>query len=135
MARGERGPAPTSAVPHGVNVSPDEATLSVSESEGGVVYTFDVAADGSLSGQRVFASGLTSPDGLVIDSAGNVLVATWGSTLEDFSPDGGSWGRISVPREATNCGLVGEDGRTPRISAPGGTTRRRGGAPRGKGLA
>ncbi len=109
--------AAPSAGPNGVRLSPDEATLYVAESAGGVVYAFDVAPDGSLSGQRVFASGLTTPDGLAVDALGNVFIATWAGTVEAHSPDGGWWGRITLPRAATNCAFVGDDGRTLLITA------------------
>jgi sugar lactone lactonase YvrE len=59
--------------PNGMVVTPDNATLIVSESFTGRLLAFDIASDGSLSNRRVWAEGL-GPDGIKMDAEGAVWV-------------------------------------------------------------
>ena len=65
--------------PNGIALSADGRTLVVAESFAYRLTAFDVAPDGSLSGQRIFAdfgsAGDAVPDGICMDSAGAVWVA------------------------------------------------------------
>jgi sugar lactone lactonase YvrE len=61
------------AFPNGMVITPDNATLIVSESFAGRLTAFDIAADGSLSNRRVWAEGL-APDGICLDAEGAVWV-------------------------------------------------------------
>ena len=68
--------------PNGHVLTPDEKTLIVGESGGGQLTAFDVAADGSLSGQRLFAElppapgqRIAPPDGICLDAEGAVWLA------------------------------------------------------------
>ncbi len=68
--------------PNGHVLTADERTLVVGESGGGRLTAFDVAPDGSLSGQRVFAElppaegrRIAPPDGICLDAQGAVWVA------------------------------------------------------------
>ena len=63
------------AFPNGMVITPDNATLIVSESFAGRLTAFDIAADGSLSNRRVWAEGL-GPDGICLDAEGAVWVQT-----------------------------------------------------------
>jgi sugar lactone lactonase YvrE len=61
------------AFPNGIVVTPDNATLILAESYGNRLTAFDIAADGSLSRQRVWAEldgGV--PDGICLDAEGAV---------------------------------------------------------------
>jgi sugar lactone lactonase YvrE len=61
------------AFPNGMAVTPDNSTLIVAESYGKKLTAFDIAADGSLSNQRVWAElngGV--PDGICVDGDGAV---------------------------------------------------------------
>lgn len=111
-----QGDAATSG-PNGVDFSPDQRTLYLADTAQGSVYAFDVAGDGSLSLPRPFASGLNTPDGLTVDMAGNVYVATWANTIEVFLPTGERWGSIPIPRQATNCAFGGADRKTLFVTA------------------
>jgi gluconolactonase len=98
--------------PNGVNLSSDEQTLYVSYTNDGTVAKFAVAADGSLSGKAMFASGLSVPDSMCVDAAGNLYVGTT-SGLAVFTPDGTSVGTVNVGGQVvTNCAFGGPDQRT-----------------------
>ena len=57
-------------------VTPDNTTLIVAESYGRRLTAFDIAADGSLSGRRVWADlGDGVPDGICLDAEGAVWYA------------------------------------------------------------
>jgi sugar lactone lactonase YvrE len=61
------------AFPNGLVVTPDNSTLILAESYGNRLTAFDIAADGSLSNQRVWADldgGV--PDGICLDAEGAV---------------------------------------------------------------
>ena len=89
--------------PNGLAFSPDEKTLYVANSDPDrrIWMRYDVAADGSLHGGRVFAdvtphddAGL--PDGLKIDAHGN-LFATGPGGVWVFTPAARTWARSSSP--------------------------------------
>jgi sugar lactone lactonase YvrE len=57
------------AFPNGMAVTPDNATLIITESHGRRLTAFDIAGDGSLSNRRVWADlGSGVPDGICIDA-------------------------------------------------------------------
>jgi sugar lactone lactonase YvrE len=62
--------------PNGMAVTPDNSTLIVAESYGGVLTAYDIAPDGGLSGSRVWADlDGAAPDGICIDADGAVWFA------------------------------------------------------------
>src|SRR5262245_24247841 len=64
------------AFPNGMLVTPDNATLIIAESYAKRLCAFDIAADGSLSGRRVWADlGDGVPDGICLDAEGAVWYA------------------------------------------------------------
>lgn len=63
------------SLPNGMVITPDNSTLICSESFTGRLLAFDITADGSLSGRRVWAEGL-GPDGICMDAEGAVWVQT-----------------------------------------------------------
>ncbi|MDQ2787059.1 MAG: SMP-30/gluconolactonase/LRE family protein [Chloroflexota bacterium] len=78
------------AFPNGMVVTPDNATLIISESFAGRLTAFDIAADGSLSNRRVWAEGL-GPDGICMDAEGAIWVQTADTrshTNRDDAPEG-----------------------------------------------
>jgi gluconolactonase len=114
--------------PNGIAFSPDQRTMYVSntEPERKVIMAYDVAADGRVSNARVFADGTADsspgmPDGLKIDTAGNVY-ATMPGGVWVLAPDGRHLGTIRAPEAAANVGW-GDDGRTLYITAETGIYR------------
>lgn len=106
----------TTPAPNGVNLSPDEHTLYVSYTGTGEIAAFTVAADGSLSDRRVFATGVTVADSMCVDSEGNLYVASFnGITVIDTS--GTKLGVIPVGQVPTNASFGGSDQRTLFITA------------------
>ena len=64
------------AFPNGMAVTPDNSTLIVAESYGGVLTAYHIADDGSLSGRRVWADlAGAAPDGICLDVEGAVWFA------------------------------------------------------------
>lgn len=103
--------------PNGLVLSPDERTLYVADTQGGVM-AFDVNPDGSLSPARLFIATIANADGMAMDSGGNLFVAT-ADGVQVFDPAGELWGTIEVPdgRVPTNCAFGGDDARTLYITA------------------
>lgn len=105
--------------PNGIAITPDNQTLIVAESYASRLTAFDIAADGTLSGQRTWA-GLdnAAPDGICLDSDGAawyadvpnrrcVRVAEGGTVLQTVELDRGCFA----------CVLGGPDHRTLYITA------------------
>jgi len=101
--------------PNGIGLSPDQKTLYVADTDGKHIRAFDVAADGSLSNNRVFCE-LPMPDGMAIDTKGYV----W-CTAEDgvrvFSPEGKLVHTVATPQVPANCAFGDPDLMTLYITA------------------
>jgi gluconolactonase len=108
--------------PNGVALSPEESRLYVANWSGNVVWMFEVSDDGSLSEAQPFVTTGDGPDGMAIDNAGNLFVAT-AQGIEAYAPDGARWGIIEVPRTPANASFGGADGRTLYITAGEGLYR------------
>ncbi|MDF1722250.1 MAG: SMP-30/gluconolactonase/LRE family protein [Minwuia sp.] len=62
--------------PNGTVITPDGKTMIIGETFGNRLTAFDIAADGSLSGKRLFANTPGCfPDGICLDSEGAIWVA------------------------------------------------------------
>jgi sugar lactone lactonase YvrE len=111
-------------LPNGIAISADERTLIVAESYAEPrtkLTAFDIAADGSLSGQRVFAEfgapETDVPDGLCIDMEGAVWVAfPFRGEFRRVREGGEITHVISIPRtegsHCVDCALGGPELRT-----------------------
>ncbi|MBI3992228.1 MAG: SMP-30/gluconolactonase/LRE family protein [Candidatus Lambdaproteobacteria bacterium] len=101
-------------MPNGTAITPDGRTLVVAETFGRRLSAFDIAADGALSGRRVFAElPGASPDGICMDRQGGVWVADVAQDVFVRVEDGGRiTERLPVAGRAVACQLGGADGRT-----------------------
>jgi gluconolactonase len=113
--------------PNGLAFSPDFKVLYVNNSDAAknLVMRYDVGADGTLSGGRVFAD-LTSKvdglaDGLKVDAQGNVYT-TGPAGVWILSSAGKHLGTIAPPEVPANCGW-GDDGKTLYMTAVSGIYR------------
>jgi gluconolactonase len=99
--------------PNGVALSPDEQTLYVG-SQGNEIWKYPVLADGSLGPRTKFAD-TGSSDGMAIDCAGNLYVAS--GTFEVFAPSGTKLGEITLDGDPSNAAFGGADRKTLYITA------------------
>ncbi|MBX3227496.1 MAG: SMP-30/gluconolactonase/LRE family protein [Labilithrix sp.] len=111
--------------PNGIALSPDEKILYVgftAPTQGTVPYIrrYALNEDGSLAGFEKFIDlgAESAPDGLAVDLAGNVYVATTGG-VEVFKPNGERWGGIAVPETPTGMTFGGPEMKTLYITTQG----------------
>jgi sugar lactone lactonase YvrE len=115
---GEVRPQPgTLMCPNGAAISEDGALLVVAQSHMGRLTAYDIADDGSLHGERVFAAlppGRNNPDGICIDAEGAVWIADPHHCCCMRVLDGGQLTHIvdTAPWECVACMLGGVDLRT-----------------------
>jgi len=105
-------------ISNGIDFSPDGTRAYYDDTATGRTDVFDVV-DGRLTHRRPFVTGPDEhPDGLVVDSAGNVWVALNGAgTVRCVSPSGQVLAEVEVPvRLTTACTLGGPDLRDLYIS-------------------
>jgi sugar lactone lactonase YvrE len=102
------------AFPNGMAVTPDNATLIIAESYGARLTAFDLAADGSLSHQRVWASlEGAHPDGICLDAEGAVWYADVPAKRCVRVREGGEvLQTVDLDRGCFACALGGTDKRT-----------------------
>jgi sugar lactone lactonase YvrE len=95
-------------------VAPDNATLIVAESYGDRLTAFDIAPDGSLANQRVWASlGGGHPDGICLDAGGAVWYGDVPAKRCVRVREGGEiLQTIDLDRGCFACALGGADRRT-----------------------
>lgn len=101
--------------PNGTVITDGGRTLVVAESWAGRLTAFDIAADGSLSGRRIYAALPDRvPDGICLDAAGGIWVSSFNSGEFLRVLDGGEITDIVEvgDKRAVACQLGGADGRT-----------------------
>ena len=91
--------------PNGLCFSLDEKVLFVNDTDKQHIRAFDVQADGTIANSRVWArttgEGAGAPDGMKVDSAGNVYCCGPGG-IHVFAPDAACLGVIRVPEYTAN---------------------------------
>ena len=108
--------------PNGLAFSPDEKKLYIANSRLDKFWmVYDVKADGTLAEGKKFLDvtqepGDAVPDGMKVDSAGNVYATGPGGVLV-ISPRGKLLGTIEVPEIPANCAWGDADGKTLYITA------------------
>ncbi|MGV9379500.1 SMP-30/gluconolactonase/LRE family protein [Nonomuraea sp. NPDC003707] len=102
------------AFPNGMAVLADNSTLIVADSYRHQLVAFDIAADGSLSGRRVWAGlGEGTPDGICVDEENAVWYADVPNRRCVRVAEGGKALRtVELDRGGFACVLGGPDGRT-----------------------
>lgn len=120
--------------PNGIQLSRDEKTLYISDSNGDHVIAWDIQPDGlvrnrrelgTLTGRSQRDNGLggikTFADGMTIDNEGRLYVATGGG-VEILSPKGEHLGTIPVrcpPADCQNLAFSGPNKRTLYVAGAG----------------
>jgi gluconolactonase len=107
--------------PNGIAFSPDEKVLYISDSEKLSWLRYRVQADGSVTDGKVLfdatgVKGVGGPDGIKVDSLGNI----WGSGpggVWILSPEGKHLGTVRVPERVGNLAWGDQDGKTLYITA------------------
>lgn len=106
--------------PNGLCFSLDESQLYVNDTERKHIRRFDVRADGTMAGGGVWAEtkgeGAGAPDGMKIDSAGNVYCCGPGG-IHVFAPDATCLGIIRIPETAANFCFGDDDRRSLYVTA------------------
>lgn len=105
--------------PNGITLSPRGDTLYLNTQNG--IYSYPVDANGAVGAGTRFASSVSSGDGLAIDCAGNLYIAS-GTAIVVVSPTTGmTLGQINVPgvQSVTNAAFGGADRKTLYITALG----------------
>jgi gluconolactonase len=100
--------------PNGLAFSPDESRLYIADSGYSHddaaprhIRVFDVAADGRLSGGRVFTEvDAGVPDGMRVDTDGNVWTSA-GDGIHVLTPEGRLLGKILLPQTVANLTFGG----------------------------
>jgi gluconolactonase len=112
--------------PNGIALSPDETKLYVGFTSPMLgtlpfVRAYEVRGDGTLGASTKFVEVGpvdSSPDGLAVDTDGNLYVATRDG-IAVYKPDGASWGMLSVPERPTGMAFGGTDRKTMYITTSG----------------
>lgn len=105
------------SIPNGIELSPDQATLYVTDSADALIRAFDVTPEGALSRERIFVRTAAEPDGLAPDRDGNLYVAT-STGVQVFAENGYHWGDIRFPEQPTNVVFGGDDRATLYVTTP-----------------
>jgi len=89
--------------PNGLCFSPDFSRLYVNDSQAGLLWTFDVSANGDLSNKTLFAiiPKPGDPDGMKCDARGRLFVAA-PKGVRVYEPTGKLLGLIPVPKDPAN---------------------------------
>jgi gluconolactonase len=102
--------------PNGITLSPDETRLYVG-SASGVVQWYPVLADGSVGHRQPLAE-VNGPDGMAVDCAGRLYVASNSNgEVVVLSPEGQAVSIIKVAPRATNVAFGGPDHKTLLVTA------------------
>jgi len=102
--------------PNGVSLSPDDKTLYVSALDD-TVWAYAINPEGKPEKRRPFAT-VEGPDGMAVDCAGNLYVASHGAgKVEVFDSAGKKLSSIEVAPKTTNAAFGGPDRKTLYITA------------------
>lgn len=107
--------------PNGIQLSPDEKTLYIANTNGEYVLAYDLAKDGAASNKRNFVkldgykqteTGYSSgADGLAVDAKGRLYVAS-NLGIQVFDAAGKALGVIALPKQPQNLAFGGKQKKT-----------------------
>jgi gluconolactonase len=104
--------------PNGLCFSPDESLMYINDTPRALIRVYDISADGTLSGGRLFFDHIGSgvieegiPDGMKCDERGNIWVTGPGGVWV-ISPHAEHLGVVQVPENVGNIGWGGSDWKT-----------------------
>lgn len=102
------------AITNGPAISPDGETLYHVDTLGGTIHAFPIDADGTVGIGRVFATidpSHGTPDGVSVDSAGNLWVGLWGGwCARCYDPAGAVIREVRLPTaNVTKIAIGGAD--------------------------
>jgi gluconolactonase len=116
------------AQPNGLCFSLDGSRLFVNDTERGHIRVFNLTPAGDLTGGAVWAEtkgeGAGAPDGMKIDSCGNVYCCGPGG-IHLFNPSGDALGVIPTPETCANFTFGDDDLRSLYITASSSLYRQR----------
>jgi gluconolactonase len=92
--------------PNGIVGTPDGKTLYVADIGAGKTYVYDIQADGSLTGKKLFCN--LGSDGMTRDEEGNVYLTGRGVTVFDKTGKQIEWIEVKEPWTA-NITFAGKD--------------------------
>ncbi|HVZ28759.1 MAG TPA: SMP-30/gluconolactonase/LRE family protein [Asticcacaulis sp.] len=97
---------------NGPAFSKDGRVMYHNETHDGIIYAYDLAADGSVSGKRVFArfaDGVGLPDGCTVDADDGLWVSHYGGgRASRYTPDGKLDFDVIIPaRQSTSLTFAG----------------------------
>jgi gluconolactonase len=95
--------------PNGIIGTPDGRTLYVADIQGTKTYAYDIQADGTLKGKRLFCA--VGSDGMTLDSSGNVYLTGRGVTVFDKTGKQIAHVNVAQPWTANVC-FGGKDRKT-----------------------
>ena len=102
--------------PNGLAFSPDESFLYINDTKDKLIRVYDVKKDGTIENGRLFARlegeqpGV--PDGMKVDSEGNVYCSGPGPGIWVFNPSGEHLGTILPPEKSANFAWGDDDWKT-----------------------
>ncbi len=95
---------------NGIMLSPDDKTMYLTNTEDGII-AYDVQPDNTIRNRRPFAKPEGGQDGLAIDAAGRLYIAS-NLGVQVYSPKGEHLGLIPTPRGTTTLAFAGPDKKT-----------------------
>lgn len=96
--------------PNGIILTPDDKTLYIADCAGRKIFKCDVDAPGKLSNERLWIDLGAHPDGMTLDSQGNLYVACGPNGVKIYDPQGQPIGTLGKERGipyASNCTFGG----------------------------
>jgi len=99
-------------ISNGIDWSPDGRVMYLADSGPGVVHAFDFDERGTIANERALVTlpgSAGTPDGLTVDTNGDLWVAIWGGgRVHRYGPDGTLREELLVPAvETTSCAFAG----------------------------